>query len=64
VGVNGNWKGIVARLDYAYTRYFYTFTDTEARRAGCPGGPDDCKKHAGGALDILHGLSLNLGYSY
>jgi hypothetical protein len=67
-GVSFNYRtahrgGFVVRLDYAYTRYFYTFTETQDRRATCPGAA--CKMHAGGAVDILHGyFTVNVGYVY
>mgnify|MGYP006293576111 FL=1 len=67
VGVNGNWKGIVARVEYGYTRYFYAFKEGDARVSACQtNGKNDpaCKPAAGGALDQLHSVLLSVGYSY
>ena len=55
VGKQGEGQ-IIASLEYTYTRYFYTFTEADARvGAG--------QKAAGGALDILHGFVVSVGYS-
>jgi hypothetical protein len=68
VGLQGNYKGIVAQVGYRYTRYFYDFTEAEQRlkdiTTECAAGPSSCtKKAAGGALDQQHGLILTVGYS-
>lgn len=70
IGISANYKGIVGRLEYSYTRYFYSFTDAQVRldssAAACSVDPNspDCKRAAGGALDQLHGIILSGGYSF
>jgi hypothetical protein len=58
IGANGNYKGFTATAEYAYTRYFYAFKDPEQRQK------DGKTRIAGGALDILHTLLVNIGYSF
>ncbi len=48
---------IVAGVEYTYTRYFYTFTDAQSR-------VKLNTRAAGGALDELHGIMINVGYAY
>jgi hypothetical protein len=57
LGIDATWKKIIASFEYNYSRYFYSFTDAEARSAAG-------KKVAGGALDQQHGILFNIGYSY
>jgi len=63
LGVDGNYRGFIAGVEYAYTRYFYAFTDAEARLAACQ-STATCKRAAGGALDQQHGFIISVGYSY
>jgi len=63
VGIDGNYKGIVARLEYTYTRYFYNFSEAEARLTACGNQVTCTQKTAGGALDVLHGFIFSVGYS-
>jgi hypothetical protein len=62
VGVHGTYRGFVASADYTYTRYFFSFTDAEARLKRRTAG--ESVRVAGGALDNYHVLMLNLGYTY
>jgi hypothetical protein len=71
VGVNARYKGIVAKAEYSYTRYFYSFIEGNDRFTACP--PCDpkspsctacAKKPAGGALDQQHGFIVSVGYSF
>lgn len=65
LGVDGNYKGFVASAEYSYTRYFYDFTEAEQRVQACnPTITENCRKAAGGALDIYNALMLNIGYSF
>ena len=57
LGLHGGWKGITATAEYAYTRYFFAFTEANARMAAG-------KRSAGGALDQMHTLMLSAGYSF
>ena len=57
LGINGAYKGIVASLEYTYTRYFYAFSEAEDRVS-------QSKRAAGGALDVLHGIIFSVGYSF
>lgn len=52
------WKGITATAEYSLTWYFFAFKDAEARaQAGNV-------KVAGGAIDLNHMITLNVGYTY
>jgi hypothetical protein len=62
-GLNGTYAGFVARLEYTYTRYFYTFEEGMSRAKECRSG-GTCLQAAGGALDVLHGFSASFGYSF
>jgi len=64
LGINGNYKGFVARVEYEYTRYFYAFQEGDDRMNACPDGATGCKRAAGGALDVSHAMMFNVGYSY
>ena len=57
LGIDGAYNGIVASLEYTYTRYFYSFTEAESRVS-------NNKRAAGGALDVLHGIIFTMGYSF
>lgn len=63
LGLNGSYKGFIVRAEYSYTRYFYAFSEATSRAADCRTG-GTCLKAAGGALDILHGLTASLGYGF
>lgn len=57
LGLNGHYGNIIARLEYTYTRYFFSFDDPITRRdSGLPA--------AGGALDSFHMLQLSGGYTF
>lgn len=58
LAIHGRYKGFIANLEYTYSRYFYAFSETQARYAAN-------RLHvAAGALDELHGILLNVGYAY
>lgn len=57
LGVNYRYGNIIGRLEYTYTRYFFSFDDPLTRRdSGLPA--------AGGALDNLHMFQLSGGYAF
>ena len=58
VGIGWSYKGILARLSYAYTRYGFSFSEDANARA------DQGLRGAGGALDQYHALSLAGGYAF
>lgn len=53
--IDVSYKGFVGSIEYAYTRYFFSFTDK---------WKDVHDNAAGGAVDQLHTVSFNAGYSY
>ena len=57
IGLHANFGRIVARAEYSYTRYFYTFTDAANQQA-------TSGLAAGGALDQMHLMIVSGGYSY
>ncbi len=62
LGIDGRYSiresiNLVASIEYTAARYFYTFTDAQQRVK-----PNT--RAAGGALDVLHGFIVNLGYAY
>jgi len=63
VGLDGHYKGFIIRAEYEYTRYFYAFKEAADRVEACTSAAT-CQRAAGGALDQLHGLMVNVGYSY
>ncbi|MBW2730912.1 MAG: hypothetical protein JRH20_00880 [Deltaproteobacteria bacterium] len=56
LGVNGRLGNILARLEYSYTRYFFSFNDPLTRR-------DNGLPAAGGAVDNFHMIQLSGGYA-
>jgi hypothetical protein len=62
-GLDGTYSGFVARLEYSYTRYFYSFEEGLSRAQQCRTG-GTCLQAAGGALDVLHGFTASVGYSF
>jgi hypothetical protein len=64
VGGYFTWKGMVARLEYGYTRYFYSFDEAEKRLEDCKASAANCKRAAGGALDVLNSIMVNFGYGF
>ena len=76
IGLDGKYiisekVGIVAAVDYTYTRYFYAFSEAQARMQSNKleaqkQSPNNEKmlRVAGGALDVLHGIIVSVGYSY
>ena len=63
VGLNGSYRGFTLRAEYSYTRYFYAFAEATSRATDCRTG-GTCLKAAGGALDVLHGVTASLGYGF
>ena len=63
LGLNGSYRGFTLRAEYSYTRYFYAFAEATSRATDCRTG-GTCLKAAGGALDVLHGLTASLGYGF
>jgi hypothetical protein len=65
LGIDGTYRKFVASVEYTYTRYFFTFDKAKDHMAECegPNPPTPCFA-AGGALDVLHGIMVNFGYSY
>ncbi len=57
LGLDGTYKGVVASVEYAYTRYTVAFDDAAARAQGN-------LRAAGGTLDLYHAFFLNAGYSF
>lgn len=62
IGVDGRYHfseklNLRFGVEYTYTRYFYSFEDPELRVK-----PN--QRAAGGALDILHGILIHVGYAY
>jgi hypothetical protein len=57
-GFHGSYKGFVARADYSYTRYFYSFEDPVGRQLA------GRTRVAGGALDQSHAILVSAGYQY
>lgn len=57
LGIDGQFMGFIASVEHSYNRYFYSFNEGNQRR-------DSGQRAAGGALDELHAIMINLGYSY
>ncbi len=60
VGMNVTFMKIIGRVDYTYTRYFYSFPEhPQDRQLSHPGAAA-----ASGALDQLHSFIFSVGYSF